>query len=89
MSVEDRIKIAREAVMSIRHDKRYWSTPKIALSRKFNNKWPITYGFYGLLDYIELGDPKKIMDSTIRNAVEKIIALRNSSRIETDGHSSP
>jgi len=78
--IEERIKIAKDAIMVIRRDKRYWPTPKLALSRHFKNKWPITYGCYGLLDYIEFGDPKKIMDPTIRNAIEKTIALQTSSR---------
>ena len=74
MTVQKRIHIATDAIGAIRRDERNWPKPKY--------KYPLTYGCYGLLDYIKTGKPEKIIDSIIRNAVEKIIALQSSSRME-------
>jgi len=62
VSEKERIKVVRKAIMTIRENKRNWPEPK--------EKWALTYGFYGLLDYIELGDPGMILDQTLRRAVQ-------------------
>jgi len=77
MSIEKRIDIARKAIMLLRKDKRIWD-------HNSKSKWPLTFGFYGLLDYIEFGKPENIMEGQIRNAVEYIIALQASNQKETE-----
>lgn len=69
MYIKERTKIAREAITVLRKDTRHWpDSPGFDLST-----YPLSYGFYGLLDYIELGNPKKIMDPTLRRFVQTII----------------
>ena len=65
-----RIKIAQSAVMDIRS--------KIKTPRSINEmvemeKYAITYGAYGLLDYVKTGKVNRIMAPTIRDAVKKMI----------------
>ncbi len=72
MSVEERIKIARKVIMELREDARHWPNPKV--------KWPLTYGFCGLLDYIESGDPEKSLAGDLNWGVQKFIALQHSRR---------
>jgi len=67
MSVDDRIEIAKKAIMFIRKKKgtKSW----------FNSKeYPLTYGCFGLLEYVKHGKPKMILDMTLQNTVEAIIA---------------
>lgn len=67
MSIEERIEIARKAIMYIRKRK---GTEAWVQSQKF----PLTYGCYGLLDYIEHGKPEKILELELQRTVELIIA---------------
>lgn len=62
-----RIEISREAITALRKDTRFWPQPGT------RDMFPVTYGFYGLLDYIELGDPEKILDPTMRRFVQTAI----------------
>lgn len=82
-----RIAVTRTIIATIRKDKRHWPSPKMAskalsamisetsLAKRTWQTWPLTYGFYGLLDFIESGKTAKILDPTLRRAVQ--IALLN------------
>ena len=64
MSEKERIKVVRKAITMLRKDKRNWPEPR--------EKWALTYGFYGLLDYIEHGEFGMILDRTLRCAVQTV-----------------
>lgn len=72
-----RIRMARQAIEIIREDKRHWPTPnmmeKAIKGVSTWQTWPLSYGFRGLLEYIETGETHKIMDPTLRRAVKKAI----------------
>lgn len=73
-----RISVARMAITRIREDKRYWPTPK-SMERALTGittwqTWPLSYGFYGLLDYMETGELQKIKDPTLRRTVKSVLA---------------
>jgi len=73
-----RFEIAREAITALRKDTKHWpDSPGFDLST-----YPLTYGFYGLLDYIELGKPEKILDPTMRKFVQT--AIRENAQNRSD-----
>ena len=74
-----RIEISKKAIMELRTQKKpVLSRRSSGESSRPDNLWgleehPLTYGAYGLLEYIKTGDVEKIMDRTIRRAVIEII----------------
>jgi hypothetical protein len=65
--VQNRMEIAREAIITLRHQKNQWLEAQ--------EKYPLSYGFMGLLDYIEHGNPDKIAPPEIADLVMKLIAF--------------
>lgn len=65
MSVEERIKIARRAILELR--KEGVDTPKTNFPMG-----TIAYGCVGILDYIESGDIEKILERNLRLRIQRI-----------------
>jgi len=71
-TMEDRIKVARNAVLMVREKSpmsRFGSYRSVIASTP--KEWAI--GVIGVLDFVETGDPQKIMISDVRAEVERII----------------
>ena len=74
MKLVDRIAIARQAIIELRKEgvNSFSLGPMAPKAERIGN---VAYGCVGLLDYIETGDPHKILEIHLRDRVDKIIAL--------------
>jgi hypothetical protein len=69
----DRVRIAQRAIMLYRSKE---VTPKKAAWGR-GDKFPLTYGCYGLLDWVNTGDLEAIMERTLRVYVARILIMEN------------